>query len=89
MHGSGNLDLRRFGHCARTGEPYHRAMKEGRRFFTTAWFALTKEERWLLAGVLGLALLGLTARYLHLRGQTAEPIVPPGLSQAEPSGAQE
>ena len=88
-HGSGNLVLRRFGDCARAGEKYHSGMREGRKFFASAWFALTNEERWLVAGILGLALLGLTARYLHLRGQRADPIVPPGLTEPSPAGAHE
>lgn len=48
------------------------------------WFALTGEERLFLAGVLALALLGLTARYLHLRGQRAEPVAPPAAEETLP-----
>ncbi len=38
-----------------------------------AWFALTEGERWLLAAIVGLALLGLTARYVHQRTQRPDP----------------
>jgi hypothetical protein len=36
---------------------------------------LTREERRLLITIVGIVLLGLTARYLHLRGQTTD-VVP-------------
>ena len=49
------------------------------RGWWTAWFGLTPEERWLVFGVLALALVGLTARYLHLRGQKPEPVPPPAV----------
>lgn len=42
-----------------------------------AWFTLTREERWLAAGVLALLLLGLGARAWHLHAKTSEPYVPP------------
>lgn len=37
------------------------------------WFHLTEEERWLVVAILALALLGLTARYIHLRSQEPDP----------------
>lgn len=52
-------------------------MARGAKTTWSAWFALTREERWLVAGILGLALLGLTARYVHLRGQKVEPVPAP------------
>ncbi len=42
-----------------------------------AWFTLTREERWLAAGVLALLLLGLGARAWHLHAKTSQPYVPP------------
>lgn len=33
------------------------------------WFAVTPPERKLLFGILAVALLGFTARYIHLRAQ--------------------
>ena len=36
------------------------------------WLYLTRQERWLVLGILLLALIGLTARYIHLRGQNSE-----------------
>ena len=45
-----------------------------RKSILIAWFALTREEQWLVAGVLGLALIGLTARYLHLRNVQPVPV---------------
>ena len=54
----------------------------------SAWFGLTREERWLVAGILGLALLGLTARYLHLRSQQPDPVEAPVAADPTP-GAQE
>lgn len=42
-----------------------------------AWFTLTREERWLAAGVLALLLLGLGARAWHLHTKTSQPYVPP------------
>ena len=50
-------------------------------------FALTREEKLLLATVLGVALVGLIARYVHLRGIKPVPYVPanlPASMQAEP-----
>ncbi|MBN1270331.1 MAG: hypothetical protein JXB04_12140 [Kiritimatiellae bacterium] len=47
--------------------------------FLRAWLALTEQERWFIAGILLIALVGLTARYLHLRAETPEPYVPVGV----------
>jgi hypothetical protein len=38
------------------------------------WFQLSRKEQLFLAGLLGLFLLGLVARYLHLRGVGPEPV---------------
>ncbi len=38
------------------------------------WFYLTKEERRLVLGILVLALIGLAARYMHLRNQRPDPL---------------
>ena len=60
-----------------------------RKSILVAWFALTREEQWLVAGVLGLALIGLTARYLHLRNVQPDPVdVSEWAAPAHP-GAQE
>ncbi|MBN1674817.1 MAG: hypothetical protein JXR37_27475 [Kiritimatiellae bacterium] len=44
-----------------------------------AWFYLTERERWALFVVLALALLGVVARYWHLRRSESEPYQPAGL----------
>ncbi len=36
------------------------------------WLYLTRQERWLVLVILLLALIGLTARYIHLRSQDPE-----------------
>jgi hypothetical protein len=64
-------------------------MSSQRRLILQAWWALTREERWLVASIVGLSLLGLTARYLHLRGQTPTPLDPPARSVLFHEGAQE
>jgi len=38
-----------------------------------SWFALTPQERRYLAGVLAIAVVGLAARYIHLRTEKPEP----------------
>lgn len=48
------------------------------------WFALTAEERGFLAGILAIALVGLTARYLHLRAQEAATVDAPAAVEATP-----
>jgi hypothetical protein len=40
------------------------------------WFALTREERLFLGGILLIVLVGLTARYVHLKNQKPEPYEP-------------
>jgi hypothetical protein len=47
-----------------------------------AWFDLAPGERGFLAGVLAIALVGLVARYLHLRHETPQPYSPAGIEQA-------
>ena len=54
-----------------------------------SWFGLTREERWLVAGILGLALLGLCARSIHRRQQTPEPVTAPAALELPTTGAQE
>ncbi len=44
---------------------------------------LTLEERRLLLGILAIAMLGLAARYLHLRGEQPAPYQPQGVKQLE------
>lgn len=41
------------------------------------WFAVTPQERALLFGILAVALIGLTARYLHLRASEPIPLEAP------------
>jgi hypothetical protein len=48
-----------------------------------AWFILTVEERWFVAGVLAIFLIGLAARHTHLKRMEATPVPPP----AEDAGA--
>lgn len=55
----------------------------------SSWFGLTREERWLVAGILALAVLGLCARYVHRRQQTPEPMTAPKAAERPPTGAQE
>lgn len=45
------------------------------------WFGLNTEERLLVAGLLAVILVGLAARYHHLRRQQADPYRPAGLEQ--------
>ena len=40
-------------------------------------FAMTREEKLLVAGILAIALVGLVARYVYLRNQKPEPYIPP------------
>ena len=58
-------------------------MREERKSGPAAWFALTREERWLVAGIAGLVLLGLTARHLHLRHRMPVEVPPPAPSALE------
>lgn len=48
-----------------------------------AWFTLTRDERWLVAGVLALLLLGLGARTWHQARQRSAPYVPPAAAGQE------
>ena len=47
-----------------------------------AWFDLSPDERKFVAGILAIALVGLVARYVHLKNQKPEAIVPEGVEQA-------
>ena len=47
-----------------------------------AWFDLAPDERKFVAGILAIALVGLVARYIHLKNQKPEAIVPEGVEQA-------
>jgi len=47
------------------------------RGLAKAWFYLTPNERLAIAVILGLLLLGLGARWWHLRREKSEPISPP------------
>ena len=61
-------------------------MKAPRRWLVST-FALTREEKLLLAMVLGVAIVGLIARDVHLRNIKPEPYVPANLPanlRAEP-----
>ncbi|MFH0953364.1 MAG: hypothetical protein V1873_03445 [Verrucomicrobiota bacterium] len=51
-----------------------------------AWFDLTADERKFVAGILVIAVIGLAARYFHLKNQKAEPYQPEGVRQAEYGG---
>lgn len=42
-----------------------------------AWFVLTPQECLFLAGIAGILLLGLVARYVHLKQEGPEPAPPP------------
>ena len=47
-----------------------------------ALFELTAEERLFVLGLLAIVLVGLAARYAHLRRQRAESYTPAGVEQA-------
>ena len=47
-------------------------------------FAMTREEKLLVAGILAIALVGLVARHFHLRNQKPEPYIPPPPATARP-----
>ena len=47
-----------------------------------AWFDLAPDERKFLTGILAIALVGLVARYVHLKNQKPEPITLEGVEQA-------
>ena len=50
-----------------------------------ACFALTREERLLLGGILAIALIGLAARYYYWKCQKPEAFQPEGVGQLEPA----
>ena len=37
------------------------------------WFKLTVQEQWFIAGIVLIALIGLSARYIHLKNQEPDP----------------
>lgn len=49
-----------------------------------AWFLLTRDERRFVAAIVLIFLIGLTARYLHLRSEKAEAYTPAGLERTGP-----
>ncbi len=51
-----------------------------------SWFDLAPGERKFLAGILAIALVGLVARYVHLKNQKPGPVDPPGVGQAARAG---
>ncbi|MCX6998438.1 MAG: hypothetical protein NTV49_15490 [Kiritimatiellaeota bacterium] len=51
-----------------------------------ALFELTAEERLFVLGLLAIVLVGLAARYAHLRRQRAEPYQPAGVEQSGEAG---
>lgn len=55
----------------------------------TSCFDFAPRERLLLGGILAIAVIGLTTRYLHLRNQRPEPYEPAGLRPAMPGGVYE
>ncbi len=61
--------------------------KNNLRLYARAWFGLTVAERLAAAIVLGLFLLGLSARYWILRQEHSETITAPGrTSEREADG---
>ena len=46
-------------------------------------FTLTHEERLFLAGVLAIAVVGIAARYWHLKQEKPEPYQPEGVAMTE------
>jgi hypothetical protein len=51
-----------------------------------SWFDLAPDERKFIAGILAIALVGLVARYVHLKNQKPEPVAPQGVVQAGHAG---
>jgi hypothetical protein len=51
-----------------------------------SWFDLAPDERKFVAGIMAIALVGLVARYVHLKNQKPEPIAPEGVEQAARAG---
>jgi len=63
--------------------------EEKRGFAIRVWrmgFDLTIEERRLIVGILAIVLVGLTARYLSLRGERPDTYQPEGLKKIEQKG---
>jgi hypothetical protein len=46
-----------------------------------AWFDLAPDERKFVAGILAIALVGMVARYVHLRNEKPETCRPEGAEQ--------
>ncbi|MFH0908756.1 MAG: hypothetical protein V1929_08340 [bacterium] len=46
-------------------------------------FTLTREEQYFLAGVLAIAIVGIAARYWHLKHETPETYQPEGVALTE------
>ena len=64
-------------------------MKKGRNIdlsWLRSWFDLAPDERKFMAGILAIALVGLVARYVHLKNQKPEPVAPQGVEQAGRAG---
>ena len=51
-----------------------------------AWFDLAPGERKFIAGVLAIALVGIVARYLYLKGEKPQPYQPAGLEHVAKGG---
>ena len=47
------------------------------------WLWLSPEEAMVVGGILAIALVGLLARHLHLRSQTAEDAEPPAVEAVQ------
>lgn len=58
---------------------------------TSFWsrFAMTREEKLLVAGILAIALVGLVARYLYLANLEPEPYIPPPAANRIPQSVEE
>lgn len=52
-----------------------------------AWFDLTGDERLFVGGIIAIALVGLFARYLHLKNEKPAPYQPPGVEAMAQRGA--
>ncbi len=52
--------------------------------FLHAWFAMTHHERLFLGGILLILLVGITARYFHLKNEKPERYDPFALEQVNP-----
>jgi len=63
--------------------PEKQISRSGWRALTNC-FVLTESERWVLAGIMAIVMLGLVSRYIHMRTQTAAPYQPEGIEQTQP-----